>query len=159
MLSLLLWLLIAPFVITIDTIQNQYEIQLISIGWVKLVFEKEQALLRLKIFFFKKTILLDPARLFKSKPKKKPKKRKKKKKPVRWLKMKNKFKRVIQSFQLKKFWLNIDTDNFYYNAFIYPIFFFIKGKNYRLNINYQGINEFSLVLRNRPIRILFALLF
>ena len=141
--------------ITIDSIHQRYELQLVSIGFAKVRFEKDQALLKFRLFFFSKTIIFDPFKI--SRPKKK--KVKKKKKSIGWTKMQHKAKGLLKSFKLEKLWLNIDTDNYYYNAFLYPIFFFIKGKNYRININYQGENELILILKNRPIRILFALIF
>ena len=159
--GLLLWLLLAPFTITIDNKQQLYELRWLSIGYLKLNFENEQVLLQFRLLFYRKRKSIDLFKLLTSKQDSEPKeeKKKKSKKPMSWAKIKHKTSNLFKSFTLKKFWLNIDTDNYYYNAFLYPIFFFIKGKNYRMNINFQGENELSLVLKNRPIRIVFALLF
>lgn len=159
--GLLLWLLLAPFIITIDNKQQIYELRWLSIGHLKLNFENEQILLQFRLLFYRNIKNIDLFKLMTSKQDIKPKeeKKKKRKKPVSWEKIKHKAINLFKSFTLKKLWLNIDTDSYYYNAFLYPVFFFLKGKNYRMNINYQGENELSLVLKNRPIRIVFALLF
>jgi hypothetical protein len=156
LLSVILWFLVAPLVITIDSIQGRYELRLVSIGFINLMIENENILLRFNILFFRKTIKIDPFKITATKQKTIEKKKKKKR---NWMKMKDKIKRFFRSFKLEKLWLNVDTDSYYYNAFLYPVFYFIKGKNYHLNINYQGNNELCLVLKNRPIRILYALIF
>ena len=154
--GVVVWFLVAPLVIVIDSIQGRYELRLVSIGFVKIMIQKEDILLRINIFFFRKTINIDPFKITGVKGKTT---KKKKKKKMNWEKMKGKMKKLFRSFKLERLWLNIDIDSCYYNAFLYPIFYFIKGKNYRLNINYQGDNELCLVLKNRPIRILYALIF
>lgn len=156
LISLMLWFLIAPLIITIDSNNNRYELRLVSIGFVKVLFENNQFIIHFRILFFERRMNIDPFKKSKAKPKKEEKKKKKK---ISWSRMKHKMKRVFQSFEIEKCWLNLDTDNYYYNAFLYPIFFFIKGKNYRFNINFQGNNECSLVLKNRLIRLLIAFIF
>ncbi|MFT5167004.1 MAG: hypothetical protein ACI8P3_002241 [Saprospiraceae bacterium] len=159
LMALLLWFLVAPLVITIDSIQQRYELRWKSIGFVRIILVKEPILLKFRIFFFHKTINVDPFKISKAKRKIIKKVEKKKKKAVDWTKMQRKAKRVFKSFRLEKLWLNMDTDSYYYNAFLFPLFYFIKGRNYHLRINYQGKNELCLILKNRPIRMLYALIF
>ncbi len=146
-------------VIRVDSNQNIYELRWVSIGYAKLLFKHEQAFVKFRILFFTHTKSIDLPELFRSKAEKKPKTKKKSKKSYSWKTIRHKTTKLFKSFKLEKFWLNIDTDNYYLNAFLYPVFHFLRGKNYRLKINYQGETELSLIVKNRPIRILFALLF
>jgi hypothetical protein len=137
----------------IDSTTRRYEVQIGRFIRGQLRYEK-QLEIDLKIFFFRKRIYLDP---FKATSKKKiTKTLTKKPNKTKWSNKAPKIQRLIRSFKLEKLWINIDTDDYYYNAILYPIFFFIKGKNYRFQINFAGENEFILILKNRPIRLLSA---
>ena len=54
---------------------------------------------------------------------------------------------------------SIDTDNYIWNAYLYPVFYWLGGrKNKFPTINFNGQNHIRLVIENRPIRMIYALL-
>ena len=64
--------------------------------------------------------------------------------------------RVIKSFKVKKIYINIDTGNCILNAKLYPLFAFLNYNNGNYFINFQGQNQFILVMENKPIDILLS---
>ena len=153
LISLLLGLLFLPIIIFIDTTSNQYYVQLK--GVFKINFEKhdmEIFRLRLKILFF--NFYFYPLKINHFKKHKntvtntleKPKKRIPFSKAIR----------VIKSFKVKKIYINIDTGNCILNAKLYPLFAFLNYNSGNYFINFQGQNQFILVMKNKPIDILLS---
>ena len=70
-----------------------------------------------------------------------------------------KLKRLRKAIRVNRFFLNIDTDDYLWNAYLYPVFFFLKKERRNVNINFQGDVEFILEIRSRPIQLLYAVLF
>jgi len=150
MLISLLWM---PIVLYINSVTNQYYIQLKGLAKVSIEpHEKEILMLKLKILFFTfhyyplkksdrsdKTIEIE---------KQKTKKRKSRINFQTVL-------RVLKSFKLKRFLLNIDTGDCILNSKLYPVFACLNFyKDSRLYINYQGRNSVLLYIENKPIRII-----
>lgn len=130
-----------------------------SIGHADMLFDGSQFIIKFQIFFIKKKLAIDLFQAPITPGKEKETTKKKRKKSYSFSKVRRKAKRILQSFRLEKFYLNIDTDNYYYNAQLYPLLFFAKGKKYQMTINYRGENELFLIIKNRLIRLLFALFF
>ena len=119
-----------------------------------LVFNNEEPLIRLKAFFWQKEInLLEINSQKKTKPKRK-KEKKKKRKFNFW----KKHKPLLKAIQVKQFYLNIDTDDYIWNAYLYPISNLLSNQKRQLKINFQGDFEILLEVQSRPIQILYALL-
>lgn len=151
--AFILGLLFLPIIIFIDTTTNEYYLQLKGI--FKIDFEKhdlEIFRLKIKILFF--NFYFYP---LKSKTFKKDKKAIKHKleKPKKHLPL-SKVLRVIKSFKVKTFLINIDTGNCILNAKLYPLFAFLNYSKGNYSINFQGQNQFILVLENKPINILIS---
>lgn len=149
--SLILGLLFLPIIIFIDTTSNQYYIRFK--GVFKISFEKhdlEIFRLRLKILFF--NFYFYP---LKAKTVKKDKKaiQHKLEKPKKHIAIR-KIIRFIRTFKVKNCLINIDTGNCILNAKLYPLFAFLNYNHGNFFINYQGQNQFFLVLENKPINIL-----
>jgi hypothetical protein len=66
--------------------------------------------------------------------------------------------RLLASFRVRRFFINLDTDDFILNAYLYPIFTLLNGKNRRLAINFQGQTVVDVFLTNRVWRILWLLI-
>ncbi|MBC8489315.1 MAG: hypothetical protein H8D45_25105 [Bacteroidetes bacterium] len=64
----------------------------------------------------------------------------------------------MKSFKLRRFNLNIDTDDVILNAFLIPVFTFVNRKNIWLNINYNGELSLILLVENRVINILLVMI-
>jgi hypothetical protein len=69
-----------------------------------------------------------------------------------------KARRLLQSFRIRRFRLNIDTDDYILNAYLFPLFVFLNGKNRRLAINFQGLTVVDILVTNRVWKILWALI-
>lgn len=156
--SLLIWILIVPFTITIDSAKSLYELTLGKSIRANIFFTEEHLLVRIKVWFYNKDLVFPWIKLMSSKSNTKEidMKKPKTKRRLKIWDSGQKIKKVMRSFEIRKLWVNLDTGDSYYNSILYPIFFFAKGSNYRLNINYLGENEFSLIARNRLSKILLA---
>jgi len=66
--------------------------------------------------------------------------------------------RILRSFRIRTFAINLDTDDYTVNGLLYPAFYFMNGKYGRWQINFN--NEFILKLKitNSPARVLMALM-
>ena len=148
---LLLLLLFIPVTACIDSVSNQYYIRIH--GLVKASFEEDKAEIfrvRLEVFFF--NFYVYPLRR-----KKRKKRHSENKKKVSKSKKRMHFKtalRLIKSFRIRRFYLDIDTGNCILNAKLYPVFALVKYNGANCNINFQGRNQLVVVLRNRPLDII-----
>lgn len=150
-------LLLNPIRLKIDTSQNIYLVEWKNILSANVLLQNNEPIIRLKSFFWKKEINLLK---LKSNPKKVTVK---KEKPSKQIKSKfnfrKKIKPLLKSFQVRKFFINIDTNNYVWNAYLFPVFHYLKNEKRQLHINFQGNVEVLLEVQNRPIRILWALIF
>ena len=157
LLLLILWLLFSPIELKLDTRSHTYFLHWKSIGQARLKMVPDDLIIQLRILFWKKDF-----HPLEYKPKKKEKKTKKakKKKPgkMNFSKWKRKGVRLFKSFTIKSFRLNLDTDNYLYNSYLYPVFYFLNKGKKQWNINYQGEFEFVLIVQNRLYKMLIAML-
>ena len=65
--------------------------------------------------------------------------------------------RLLQSFRIKAFRLELDTGDPILNAQLYPLFFLIGQYGGNLGINFTGHNSLTLQVVNRPIHIIKAI--
>ena len=65
-------------------------------------------------------------------------------------------KRLLQSFRVKSFRLELDTGNPILNAQLFPLGFLMGRYSKKVGINFQGRNDILLQIANRPIYILNA---
>ena len=152
-LILIITLLWMPIELCIDTRSNQYYLR--YGGLVKANVEgDEDEIIRLRLRVFWMQFKFYPLR--KSKKEKKPKEiPKKKKKKVRdRIPDKRTMLRLMRSFRVKKFDVELDTGDSVLNAKLYPLYAVLPFTNIRFGINFEGRNELALVIENRPIRII-----
>lgn len=140
------YLLFMPIELFVDTAENEYYVR--AKGLLKISVEGDAnklILLRLKLPFYNLNIY--PL---------KPNRKTQKKKKVQRKNGRSNFNfkkglRLIKSFKIKFFRLDLDTGNYLINAQLcsaYPLFGQFPG---RININFEGRNELLLSLQNRPI--------
>lgn len=67
--------------------------------------------------------------------------------------------RVMRTFKLRFFYLDVDTDDFVYNAYWYPLFRVLSSPTRKLNINFAGRNRCAFEVHNRVYDVLIALIF
>ncbi len=157
--GLLFWLLIAPLELSIRTEQNDYALEWKSIGRVEIIPVTDDIVIRLKVLFFRKDfypLQYQPQKKDKTEKKTKKKKKKKRAGSWGWQKIKKKGLRLLRSFEVKAFKLDLDTDDFVLNSYLFPIFYLTGNKN--ITINYEGRSSLTLIIQNRPYKILLAIL-
>jgi hypothetical protein len=153
LLSLVLYLLLIPIVLNIDTISNEYHLRVKGLAKAS-IEQHDTEIFRIKIRAFLTNFYVYP--LKKKQPKKKPKeqqihKYKKKLGPKKVL-------RLFRTFKVKRFYMDLDTGNCITNAKLYPVFAILNYKVGAMNINFQGRNELVLRIENRMIYIVKELL-
>ena len=148
--ALLLYLLFMSIDLVVDTDENQYYVSIGSLG--KASIEKDEEFLiriRLRTLFTH----FDFHPLKKKSPPKKKKKKVQKKGKFKWSYMKMGY-RFIKSFELKRFYLELDTENCITNARLYPAFALMQQIGINCNVNFRHENSLVVHLHNRPIRII-----
>lgn len=155
------WLLIAPFRLTIDSHSNIYCLDWKRLAQVNIVPTSDDLLLQFKILFWEKTLSVFQIRGSKRKKHKVEKQKAKKRK---WFKVKastmlRKGRRVLKTFNVKACKVNLDTDDYILNSYLYPVFYLLNRPGRSLNINYEGNSSILLIIENRPYKILKAIIF
>lgn len=148
LISYLLWV---PVVLYLNTITDQYYLKvkgLVRVGveqdpdqWVRIVIRL--LFLRFTIYPLRRK---DSGRARDSGEAPRGKKRKKMnfKKAIR----------LLKSFKVRRFWLDIDTGNCMTNARLFPAFALLNHRGGNFHVNFQGRNQLVLELQNRPIYII-----
>lgn len=150
-------LLLIPIRFKIDSNRNIYLAEWKHLFSAKVLLQNEEPIVQLKSFFWKKEINLLKIKSSPSKTAQKKKKSSKQKKSK--FNFRRKIKPLLKSFQVRKFFINIDTNDYVWNAYLFPVFYFLKSEKRQMHINFNGNVEVLLDIQNRPIRILWALIF
>ncbi len=141
-----------PIELCIDTISNQYYIHFKGLARASIESHKEEILIiKLKISFL--SFRFYPLRNNKE-IKKTHKVEKHKNKNRRSSFNTSTALRVLKTFKVNRFLINIDTGDCINNAKLYPLFAFLNCLIGGFNINYNGTNQFVLYLKNRPFSII-----
>lgn len=144
-------LLFIPINIYINTKSNQYYAELK--GLVRASIEPdEQELFRIKLMVPFKDFYFFPLRVWNT-PKEKGKEIKKGSKSWKRFTPQT-ILRLIKSFKIKKWNIDLDTGNCITNAKLYPLFTFLNYHFGGFHINFEGRNHALLLVRNRPIYII-----
>ncbi len=149
------WLLMAPIVLKIDTQEELCYLKWKGIAGVRLLVLADELVLKIQVFFWKKNIypLSYSPNTSNTKQAAQPKKKKKPRMPWR------KGKKLLQSFTVQTFQLDLDTDDFVQNSYLFPIFYFLSSERRQLRINYSGQMRLKLEVQNRLYHLLKAWLF
>jgi len=62
-------------------------------------------------------------------------------------------KRIIKTFKVKQFWLNLDSGDFCWNAQVLPLMMALSNQKRQLQINYEGNQQILLVVEHRLIHL------
>ncbi|MGI9546853.1 MAG: hypothetical protein ACR2MM_06440 [Flavobacteriaceae bacterium] len=152
--GLLVYLLYLPIDIVISTSGNQYYARIGVLGRAR-VEADDNYILRIQL----KTMFL---RFYYYPLKKRVKKKKARKAVAKRYKFKwahlNIAIRVIKSFDVKRFVLDMDTGNCITNAKLFPLFAFLNYSSgdtpVNYSINFSDNNRLDMHIQNRPIRII-----
>ena len=158
----ILWILFTEITIIIDSRNRIYELKIWSIGKANVIIEGENIKFFVQLFFIHKQLTIDVFDYFTTtskKEKKKDKKREVEKKQSKSPFSLNKIKQLMRTFEFRKFYLNVDLGDSYYNALMFPVISLFKYHHINVNINFQGNYELLLVVKNRLIRLLYTFIF
>ncbi|AEE49842.1 hypothetical protein Halhy_1957 [Haliscomenobacter hydrossis DSM 1100] len=155
---LLTGFLFSPLVLQVDTSKNHYAVRW-GIGSLQFIPTPDDLLLSIGIGFWRHhfsllNLLAKPSKKEQnsiSKTKKKGQPRK----PWPFQRLL----RVIRTFHIRQFRLDMDTDDFVTNAYLYPVFRALSAPTRVLTINFQGRNQCAFEVKNRVINVLVALIF
>lgn len=146
---IVIYILLMPIVLFVDTNTNQYFIQLK--GLVKISIEQHKGeILSIKLTILFMNFYFYPLQYLWIKKEKKTAVKHQKKREIGTKKMM----RFLKSFKVKKLLLNIDTGNCILNAKLYPFFSLLNYQIGNFSINFQGRNRLVLEVENRPIDII-----
>jgi hypothetical protein len=156
LLGLILFLLLSPVRIELDTRIPFGRIQWWGVGRVELYHDK-QWIARLRILFFKRIFYLE--KITKAGGAKRKKKKREpgipKKRGMSLRLLLTKMKRVLRSFTIEKWQLAIDTGDATLNARLYPLNW-IPVLQGHLFVNFNGDQHFHCRIRNTGWRLLWA---
>ena len=157
LLGLLFWILVSPIQLIIDTNQQVYCIRWRGLGRFGLKILPGDLVLRFDSWLFHKDY--HPLAQSKKKKPKNKKKKEKKKSKFDFKKYSRKAFRMIKTFKIKSFFVNLDTDDYILNGYLYPIFYFLGKRGEHMNINFKGDLEINIVAENRLYKVVRAMLF
>lgn len=149
---LIFYLLFAPIEMGVDTKSNSYFLKYGGIFKAILMEDKEELVkVRLRMaflnfYFYPLKEIVKKKEAGKKLPQARSKRRKQ-------MKIKT-LGRLIRSFTIKQFNLNLDTGDCVRNARLYPLFVFLNRYRGGFHINYLGENSLLLRVENRPVRII-----
>lgn len=162
LLSFLIWTLMAPISLNMDSSSNKYLINWGGLVSLALIPKKENWFLNLKIGFWKKKIFISDLLEKKMKSVKKEQKPQNKKKgqSTDFFNSFRKAKQILKSFKVRACKIDFDTDDYYWNALLIPAFQLInKGNQHRVAVNFKGKNSILIIIENRLIKILYSIIF
>lgn len=156
LIGLTLFLLFTPIRIELDTSIPIGRIRYGGVGYAEICHEGEW-MARLRILFFRKTILLEKLKKEKPEQKKIPVRRKKpkRKKGPGLRQLIHKTVRVLRSFSVEQWQLALDTGDTTLNAKLYPLNWLGPARGHLL-VNFTGQNYFKCRIRNSAWRLLKA---
>ncbi|MCB9080898.1 MAG: hypothetical protein H6555_04205 [Lewinellaceae bacterium] len=153
----LVWLLFAPWILIINSTRRQYRLTWRSVGYVEIIPEKDDLLISLWWWFGHRQWSL--LRLLAQRPRSAEKQpralQKAKAKRSRWGAFRR-WRRVLTSFQVRRWWLNIDTNDYVLNAYLFPVLYLLPFTRQHLNINFQQQFDVEIDVRNSLGRVLWA---
>jgi hypothetical protein len=159
LLAIIAWLLWAPIRLKIDTRSGVYRVEwsrVVSADWLP---EQGLDVIEIRVFFWKRKIALYRANGKKKKAGAPKPAKKHDEKPVKKTRRlsRQSIRKILQTFEVRRCHLTLDTGDYLWNAWLFPVFWFVRKPNVRVRINFQGENELSLLVQNRLGRILWAL--
>ena len=167
---LLLWILLGPLVLTLDTSRDLYRFMLP--GVVSLALLPAEGFFRIRGWIFFVPFRIDPLKMGKSRKRGKKrnkgeeqtdndkKKEKKQRDRQKGLESMKKFRKVAGAVRVRRLELDIDTDDYQLNAWLVPAFAAVNSyKNVQMQVNFEGNLSMHLDVRTRIGAILWRMLY
>jgi hypothetical protein len=151
-LGLLAYLLLMPLELCLDSYRQRYYLRLGSLARISV--EKDPvALLRLHLRVLFMNFFWRPSDLQQWKRQNKKPGAKKTGGKSRGITM-GQVQKILRSFRVKAFRIELDTGNPMLNARLFPIFYLLRKQGREVGINFLGRNQVLVRIANRPIYIL-----
>jgi hypothetical protein len=147
MVAFLLWFLMGPVILYLDTDTSRYHLALPGIFKAAVVPSTEVFYIRVWIFFI--PFRIHPFKSKTRKRKKKPRKPGRKWRLRRFTGGRQMASSVIRSLRVRKLLLDIDTDDFMLNSWLVPAFSMLNSGNIQMRVNFEGSSSLMLDLRTR----------
>ncbi|MFO7669171.1 MAG: hypothetical protein R6W31_05900 [Bacteroidales bacterium] len=152
----LLWIMLGPVIIFINTGEGRYSVALPGIFRASVIQAEEWFMVRGSVFFI--PYRFNPFGRKRKKQKDQLKKSPRKKRSLMSPVGMNLGRNMLQAFRIRKLHLNIDTDDFTLNAWLIPVFSAVNSDNIRLQANFEGEASMLLDLRTRMGALLWAII-
>lgn len=65
--------------------------------------------------------------------------------------------RVVRTIHIHHCRIMWDTDDFVLNAWLVPVFMFVRKRNFQVEVNFQGKHELALLMETRPLAVIWVL--
>lgn len=156
---LLGWLLFAPLILQVDTHQNIYVLRWVGLVKASLVPRSDDLLLRLQFPFWQRDFSLITLLTQSYKTKKTTTRKASPSRRKSWRFSWSRFQRLFQSFRVFYFRLDVDTDDYVTNAYLYPVCHALCTPTRSLTINFQGRNQCAFRIQNTVAKLLAAFIF
>lgn len=150
----LLWVLLGPIILFVDTEGNKYSVGLPGIFKVSVVPTEDLFIIRGSVFFI--PYRFNPFGRKRKKPRKAKEKTRAKKRSFKLTEGWKLGKNIMHAFRIRKLHMDIDTDDFTLNAWLIPAFSAVNSENIRLQANFEGRASVLLDLRTRIGSVLWA---
>lgn len=155
------FLLFAPLRLCLNSRQQRYQISWAPLAVAQVIPAEDDLWIRVRILFWQRQWLLTRLMLLaesrgKERPKQKkapaPKPEKKAKTSFSW----KTIKRLLASFRIHRFRIDLDTGDYLVNSWLFPLLYFIQTPRYGIRINYLGRTDIDLEIENSGFRLLRA---
>jgi hypothetical protein len=154
LLLILLYVLLAPFILEIDSTHDLYQIRFGGVAKGELVFTDSFPAIRMSIFGLQKIFF--PFELKEKKEKKAKPAKEKKPGKISFQKMMRKGLAIFRSFKVKCFYLDCGTDDFAMNGLLYPIAARLSKPGRIVRVNFDSHVVLKLRVENKIGRMLLA---
>lgn len=155
------WLCWTPLRLEIDSENGVFQLEWRHVARVNWLPEQALDCIRIRAFFFERQFFLTniPPKRTERAVKRSVQKARPRKKTMPARTIWRLCRRLLQSFDVKRFELQWDSDDFIWNARLYPLVWFLSTRwNAQVQVNFMGRRELALVLENRTGRMLWAVL-
>lgn len=155
---LLIWLLLAPLELIVNTDQNRYLIRYRGLMEASLRTDDQEVLVcRMRILGWPRDFY--PLRRIwkKRQPKEETKVSSKKDEGSRWKPSWKQIKALFREIEVKELRINLDTGNWATNAQLFPVFWWMNRTVGEWQVNFEHRNAISMHLRTQPYRLIKAM--
>ena len=154
LLILLVWMLVAPIILYVNTEEKRYYFEMKGIFKIIPTITSElDFIVRIQTPLY--SFVIKPLEMKRRRKKLRKKKETKKvsgkrSKPGKSLRSKITLaQNILKTFRVKKFWLDIDFDDYVLNAQLVPVFLLISSNQVRVTTNFLGRLSLILIIQNR----------